>query len=168
MNAEESTATRYSAQSFDASASVSLSDLVEVLKQVAELYSSQRFGNPATSAALLRLARALGRFGDLDLDGALSRLDSTRRKPARKRASPSGRLVGVNLSALPLDEVQKLIDELDIQRPELIRIGVERFALSRAALGRTKTAAIKDAVQVAARNERSLDAISRQAGRPER
>jgi hypothetical protein len=92
MNAESAASPNPDAQTPEVYAALSVTELTDVLKLVAKLYSSEQVGNPRTSSALLRLAQALSRFRDQDLDAALNRLEDTE----HKRHRPNDRYLQVS------------------------------------------------------------------------
>lgn len=136
---------------------LSVSEVSRFLKRLAKFYHDPITGNPALSEALAELASALGRRkGGMKFSEAVAELNAP---PKRSSSLDLSRLKG-----LELEEVKKILSP-DIKKSDLIKLGVERFTISRSKMMHLTTEQVLDTIKSAVRNEESLSSISREARR---
>jgi hypothetical protein len=138
---------------------ISDAELARFLKRgVATLYRHPRTGNPALSRSLEKLASALASQGNLTVHDTGTAFHS----PLRQ-----GDLLGRagRLENLSHEEIRRTLGDERATKADLIRLGAERFAISRSRLERLGKEEIVHTIWSALRNEESLEIISQEAQR---
>jgi hypothetical protein len=137
-------------------------EIARFLKRLSAFYRDPRTGNARLADALGELASALSTHSDLPLREALSSANFSAyvTPPQREMFSESG-----PLRDLSLERVEEILSGDEWSKMDLIRLGTERFAISRSRLERLSKAEVADAIRSALRNEESLKIISQQAER---
>jgi hypothetical protein len=137
---------------------ISDAELARFLKRLATLYRVPRTGNPARSRSLEKLASAVASRANLTVhDTASASHPPLRQGDLLRRAG--------QLENLPHEEVRRILGDDRATKADLIRLGVERFAISRSRLERLGKEEIVHTIWSALRNEESLEIISQEAQR---
>jgi len=74
-------------------------------------------------------------------------------------------LVPANLESLPLNEVEKILNNRDYIKAQLAELGEKRFGISRSELLRRGRDGVLGSIHVALENERTLKIIAQEARR---
>ena len=143
-----------------------VNDLVRHLSRLVNLYSDDKTGNPALSDGLRQLVDALRpysrrpvtEFIDLVKEPSLRRL----RKTSSKRVKA---LLPSNLETLSLEEVEKIVDDENYTKDQVIQLAVQRFGISSAELARHGKKNVLESIRAALNHEKSLEVISVEARR---
>jgi hypothetical protein len=137
---------------------ISTLEVARFLKRLSALYRDRTTGNLPLSDALAGIAAALTRQARLPIRDAISALDTS----PRQRGLWEDR---DELRDLSLDDVARFLSDETVPKTDLVRLGVERFAISRSRLERISRAEVAEAISSAMRNEESLKIISQEAER---
>jgi hypothetical protein len=137
-------------------AAISNSALADFLIQLAKLYASPEFGNPALATALRELARNVRRSSSSNI--------------RKNRLSKEG------ITTQPTHnlEILKGLDHLSVERfiadetktkNELLDLAEARFSIPRSQLKRMKIVEVQQVIQSALLHESSIEIISKEARR---
>lgn len=137
---------------------ISTLEVARFLKRLSALYRDRITGNLPLSDALAEIAAALSRQARLPIRDAISALDTS----PRQRGLWEDR---DGLRDLSLNDVARFLSDETVPKATLVRLGVERFAISRSRLERISRAEVAEAISSAMRNEESLKIISQEAER---
>ncbi|MGE0417076.1 MAG: hypothetical protein AB7O80_09745 [Acetobacteraceae bacterium] len=138
------------------STDVSDKTLAAFLRRLATIYRDRATGNPALASALVDLADRLSEESLPKPDQAtLSFRDVYSRNDA---LTPDFRNAGD-------DQIVSILDKRDVDRETLLRMGIERFAISRSRLIRLSKSEMADVIRSAFQHEKSLDIIANEAKR---
>lgn len=137
---------------------ISTLELARFLKRLSALYRDRTTGNLPLSDALAEIAAALTRQSRLPIREAISALDTSPKQ--RELWEDRSRL-----RDLSLDDVARFLSDETLPKADLIRLGVERFAISRSRMERLSRAEVAETISSAMRNEESLKIISQEAER---
>ena len=141
-------------------------DIVRYLSRLANLYSEAKTGNSELSDGLRQLVNALRPYSnrpvpdlaDIIREATLRRFRETSPKKI-KAILPS------NLESLPPQEVEKILDDENYTKDQVINLGVKRFGISSAKLTRLGKKNVLESIRAALNHEKSLDVISKEAQR---
>ena len=141
-------------------------DIVRYLSRLANLYSEAKTGNSELSDGLRQLVNALRPYSnrpvpdlaDIIREATLRRFRETSPKKI-KAILPS------NLESLPPQEVEKILDDENYTKDQVINLGVKRFGISYAKLTRLGKKNVLESIRAALNHEKSLDVISKEAQR---
>jgi hypothetical protein len=125
---------------------ISTLEVARFLKRLSALYRDRTTGNLPLSDALAEIALALTRQSHLRIRDAISALD-----PARPKQHELWEGRG-RLRDLSLDDVARFLSDETLPKADLIRLGVERFAISRSRLERLSRAEVTETISSAMRN----------------
>ena len=140
-------------------------DVCDFLRNLARLLENPVTGNPPLAATLTKLAKALGRYSSRDVDEVLSGLTfRTSRRETRKHG-PVSQLQGVDVSSLDLNMVDEILQNRVLTKADLVRLGSERFGISKSKLEHQNREDAIDGIKAALRNAEALDIISQEARR---
>lgn len=143
-----------------------VNDLVRYLSRLVNLYSDTKTGNPALSDGLRQLVNALRPHSkrpvpelvDMIREPSLRRLHKTSSKRVKV-------LLPSDLEALSLEEVEKILDDEDYTKDQVVQLGVQRFGMSSSELVRQGKKNVLEAIRAALNHEKSLEVISMEARR---
>ncbi len=138
------------------SSAISKPALADFLVQLAALYASREFGNPALATALRELASSVRR--SIPYDTRDSRLSSER--PTTQPAPDFELLRGLDRQA-----VERFIADEAKSKNELLDLAVARFSIPRSQLKRMKVADVRQAINSALLHESSIEILSEEAKR---
>lgn len=141
-------------------------DIVRYLSRLANLHSEAKTGNSELSNGLRQLVNALRPYSsrpvpdlaDIIREATLRRFHETSPKKA-KAILPS------NLESLPSQEVEKILNDENYTKGQVIKLGGKRFGISSAKLTRLGKKDVLESIRVALNHEKSLEVISREAQR---
>ena len=143
-----------------------VSDVIQYMSSLARLHSRDKFGNPALSRGLRDLARALRPYMDCPAS-ELAEIISSKETP--KTAAPKAVSRRVTPEQLPefrsmsQEEVERILEDEGVAKKVLAELGFQRFGISRSMLEHQNKRDAIDSVRSALENEKTLEAISRQA-----
>lgn len=140
----------------DSQSSISSSALADFLVQLATLYASPVFGNPALATALQELAETVRRRSPSDTrDNRLS--DEGRPKQSTADLEL--------LRGLDHESIRRFISDETKSKAELIDLAAARFSIPMSQLKRMKVADVRQTINSALLHESSIDILSEEAKR---
>jgi hypothetical protein len=142
--------------SWSRSSAISKSALADFLVQLATLYASPEFGNPAVATALRELANSVRRnvpYGARD----------SRSSSERPTTQPT--LEFELLRGLDRQAVERFIADETKSKNELLDLAVARFSIPRSQLKRMKVADVRQVINSALLHESSIEILSEEAKR---
>lgn len=147
---------------------VRVADVAKYLLRSADLHKDEKSGNPAFGDELRRFAKSLGPCARLSLDEfadtVKARSTGKRRLATPPKVQPTVELPA-DLESLPLNEVEKILNNRDCIKAQLVELGVKRFGISRSELLRRGRDSVSNSIHVALENERTLNIIAQEARR---
>ena len=119
------------------------------------------------SSALRLLSDGLEPYSDFELWELLDLLEQSieNSKSITRQAKQSELSVEDNLRSVPQEDIQKILDQDDYTKKQLVDLGAQRFGISRAKLIRLRKKDAAESIRAALEHERSLDVISEEARR---
>lgn len=146
---------------------VRVADVAKYLLRSADLHRDAKSGNPEFGDELRRFAKSLGPCARLSIDEFADTVKT--RSPGKRRATPPKAQPTIelpaNLESLPLKEVDKIVNNRDYTKAQLVELGVNRFGISRSELLRRGRDGVLGSIRVALENERTLKIIAQEARR---
>lgn len=146
---------------------VRVADVAKYLLRTADLHKDAKSGNPAFGDELRRFAKSLGPCAKLSLDEFADTVKTRavgKRRATSPKAQPTVELPA-NLESLPLNDVEKIVNNRDYIKTQLVELGVKRFGISRSELLRRGRDSVSNSIRVALENERTLNIIAQEARR---
>jgi hypothetical protein len=140
-------------------------DICDFLRDLARILENPVTGNPPLAATLTKLAKALGRYSSQDVNKVLSGLTFRASRREARKHGPSSQLQGVDLASLDLKMVEEILRNRVLTKGDLVRLGSERFGISRSKLDHQNREDAIDEIEAALRNVEALDIISQEARR---
>lgn len=140
----------------------SIEEIVTILRQLSKILEIANSQNPELASSIGKLANILSRYRDKCTDDVLNSLTINTRikssKPIMKRRIPD-----LEINALTLEQIERLLESKEIGRVDLINIAATRFGMSKSELMKTKRTFIMERIKIAISNLRTIDIIGKQA-----
>lgn len=140
-------------------------DICGFLRDLARILDNPVTGNPPLAAALTKLAKVLGRYSSRDVDEVLSGLTFRASRRETRKHGPASQLQGVDVASLDLKIVEEMLRNRILTKGDLVRLGSERFGISKSKLEHQNREDAIDGIEAALRNAEALDIISQEARR---
>lgn len=141
---------------FHSKPGISATGLADFLIRLADLNSSEEYGNRDLSIALFQLANAVGR-GEIDLP-VLSR------NQTRKRSELSEEKIN-DLKKLNQEAVELFLSDKSKTKSDLLELASARFSMPTSQLQRRKVDEVRAAITSAMLHESSIEILSSEADR---
>jgi hypothetical protein len=138
------------------SSAISPTDLANFLGQLANLYSSEAYGNSELAHALSELARAVKREDPKYVSTSRKREERSTELTAEKLAE---------LKSLDNDSVKSFLADEGRTKAELLALASARFSMPTSQLRRQRTEEVRAAITAALLHERSIEILSNEAGK---
>ena len=140
-------------------------DICGFLRDLAHILDNPVTGNLPLAAALTKLAKALGRYSSQDADEVLSGLTFRAGRRETRKHGPASRLRGIDVASLGLKTVEEMLRNQLLTKGDLVRLGSERFGISKSKLEHQNREDAIEGIEAALRNAEALDIISQEARR---
>ena len=141
-------------------------DIVRHLSLLANLYSEAKTGNSELSDGLRQLANALRPYSNRPVPDLV---DIIRKANLRRFRETSPKKIKAilpsNLESLPPQEVEKILDDENYTKKQIINLGVQRFGISSTKLTKLAKKSGVESIRAALNHEKSLEVISKEAQR---
>lgn len=141
-----------------------IGDLIRYLSRLAALNKGDRTGNPVLSDSLGQMASALRPHAGLSVaefaDLVRSISDRTGRSPRKERKA-----LPPNLESLSWSEIEKILDDDEFTKSQIVEVGTARFGIPRSKLMRSSRQDALESIRAALDHEKSLEFISEEARR---
>jgi len=138
-------------------------DICGFLRDLARVLDNPVTGNPPLAVALTKLAKALGRYSSQDVDEVLSRLTFKAYRRETRKHGPASQLRGIDVASLDLKTVEEMLRNQLLTKGDIIRVGSERFGISKSKLEHQNREDAIEGIETALRNAEALDIISQEA-----
>jgi hypothetical protein len=140
----------------------SVEDVVLLLRQFSKLLELAESRKPELAIEILKLANILARYKEKTIDEVLEGLTLAQKKrPATKTLQ--SKISESQVQSLTLDQIESLLEKEDLDKSDLISIGVSRFGLSKSELLKTKKTSISEVIKTSISNLKAIDIIGKQA-----
>ncbi len=139
-------------------------DILQYLAGLAKLYEGEKTGNIEFARGLRHFATSLRPYSDVpisELASALNGRESAGHPQAASRRAES--TLPPELESIGQEEIERILEDENYTKSQLVELGFRRFGLSRSKLGRLRKEDALESVRAALGHEKSLDAISREA-----
>lgn len=137
-------------------------DMCDFLRDLARILENPVKGNPVLATALTKIAKTLSRYSSQDVDELLSGLKFRANRQETKKHSTASILQDMDLTSLDLKIVEKMLRNPLLPKGDIVRLGSERFGISKSKLKHQNRKEAKDAIdgiEAALRNTEALDII---------
>ena len=143
-----------------------VSDLVRYLSRLVNLYSDTKTGNPALSDGLRQLVDALRPYSKRPVPELVDMIREPSLRRLRKTSSRRLKvLLPCDLETLSLEEVEKILDDENYTKEQVVQLAAQRFGISSSELARHGKKNVLESIRAALNHERSLEVISTEARR---
>ncbi len=140
-------------------------DICSFLRDLARTLDNPVTGNPPLAAALTKLVKALGRYSSQDVDEVLSGLTFRAGRRETRKHGPASQLRDIDVASLDLKMVEEMLRNQLLTKGDLVRLGSERFGISKSKLEHQNREDAIEGIEAALRNAEALDIISQEARR---
>ena len=143
-----------------------VADIVRYLSRLASLHSEAKTGNPGLSNGLRQLVKALRPYSNSPVVELADIIRvATQRRYRQSSPKKSKAALPPNLESLPLEEVEKILDNENYSKEQMINVGAQRFGIPSAKLKKLGKKSVLESIRAALNHEKSLEVISREAQR---
>ena len=143
-----------------------VSDVIQYITGLARLHYGDKVGKPALSKGLHDLARALRPYKDSPVSELAETIRSNEAERRSAPVAPARRAMPEQLPdfrSVSLDEVERILEDESLPKRVLAELGFQRFGISRSMLEHSSKKEARRNIASAVENQRTLEAISRQA-----
>lgn len=141
-------------------------DLVRYLLHLTKQHEDPRTGNPELSEGIQTIANALKPHSNKllkELTGALG--DNFMSAACKGKPQKPKIELPPKLSSLNADAIEKILNNQNYTKLQIIDLGEQRFGISRSKLMRLNKESVSESVRAALNHENSLEVISQEARR---
>ena len=146
--------------------SLLVADIVRYLSRLANLYSETKTGNSELSDGLRQLVNALRPYSRHPVPELTNIIrEATLRRTRETSVMKIKTALPPNLESLSSQDIEKILDNENYTKEQIINLGVQRFGISSAKLTKLGKKSVLETIRAALNHEKSLDVISREAQR---